>query len=99
MPGISRAALCLHFPTKEGLFRAGARRAHAGAVARADEALAGPGDTVSRINTAMTAYFGGVTTQISSNVHGAGTLRPGLSVAGDVVSASHETLVSFLVFA
>ena len=93
---LSRAALYLHFPTKEDLFRAGTRRAHAQALARADEALAGPGDVVSRVDAAMAAYFGGLMAQIASSAHGGELFDASLSVTGDLVAESHEALVARL---
>ena len=93
---LSRAALYLHFPTKEDLFRAGTRRAHAQALARADEALAGPGDVVSRVDAAMAAYFGGLMAQIASSAHGGELFDASLSVTGDLVTESHEALVARL---
>ena len=92
--GMSRAALYLHFATKEDLFRAGARRAHAQALARADDMLAAEGDVVSRIDAAMAAYFGGLMAQISSSVHGGELFDTSLSVTGDVVAESNEALVA-----
>src|SRR6185436_19820924 len=91
-----RAALYLHFPTKEELFRAGSRRAHSCALDRVDAALAAPGDVVSRIDAAMAAYIAALTAQVSSSVHGGELLDVGLGVAGDIVRDAHTHLVTRL---
>lgn len=94
--GLSRAALYLHFPTKEDLFRAGTRRAHAQALERADVALAAEGDVVARVDAAMAAYFGGLMAQIASSVHGGELFDASLSVTGDLVAESHDALIERL---
>ncbi|MFD5271753.1 TetR/AcrR family transcriptional regulator [Streptomyces sp. NPDC058335] len=94
--GMSRAALYLHFPSKEDLFRAGSRRAHAQALVEVDTALAEQGDVLSRVDAAMAAYFGGLLAQISSSVHGGEVLDASLDVAGDVVREAHAALVARL---
>jgi AcrR family transcriptional regulator len=91
--GMSRAALYLHFPSKEDLFRAGSRRAHSRALDEVDAALAQHGDVLSRVDAAMAAYFGGLLAQISSSVHGGEVLDASLDVAGDIVSEAHAALV------
>jgi AcrR family transcriptional regulator len=88
--GISRAALYLHFPTKEDLFRAGARRVHARALERADAALAAEGDVVSRVDAAMSAYIGELTA--TASLHAEELLDAGLSVGGDIVAESQAAL-------
>ncbi|MDQ0956453.1 AcrR family transcriptional regulator [Streptomyces sp. B4I13] len=94
--GMSRAALYLHFASKEDLFRAGSRRAHSRALGEVDTALTQQGDVLSRIDAAVTAYFGGLLTQISSSVHGGEVLDASLDVAGDIVSEAHAALVARL---
>ncbi|GAA3431788.1 TetR/AcrR family transcriptional regulator [Kutzneria kofuensis] len=94
--GISRAALYLHFATKEDLFRAGSRRAHARALDQVDAVLAEPTDVVSRVSTAMATYFGGLMAQISSNTHGGELFDASLSVSGDSVGEANTALVSRL---
>jgi AcrR family transcriptional regulator len=91
--GMSRAALYLHFPSKEDLFRAGSRRAHSRALGEVDTALTQQGDVLSRVDAAMAAYFGGLLAQISSSVHGGEVLDASLDVAGDIVSEAHAALV------
>ncbi|MFD3939141.1 TetR/AcrR family transcriptional regulator [Streptomyces sp. NPDC058611] len=91
--GMSRAALYLHFPSKEDLFRAGSRRAHSRALGEVDTALTQQGDVLSRIDAARGAYFGGLLAQISSSVHGAEVLDTSLDVAGDIASEAHAALV------
>jgi AcrR family transcriptional regulator len=94
--GMSRAALYLHFSTKEDLFRAGSRRAHSRALGQVDASLAEPGDVVSRVDAAMAAYFGELMAQISSSVHGGELLDAGLTITGDVVSEAQAALASRL---
>jgi AcrR family transcriptional regulator len=94
--GMSRAALYLHFPTKEELFRAGSRRAHSWALDRVDAALAAPDDVVARIDTAMAAYIGALMAQVSSSVHRGELLDAGLGVASDIVRDGHAELVTRL---
>ncbi|MEV6319345.1 helix-turn-helix domain-containing protein [Streptomyces sp. NPDC051776] len=94
--GMSRAALYLHFPSKEDLFRAGSRRAHSRALDEVDEALAQQGDVLSRVDAATTAYFGGLLAQISPGAHGVEVLDASLEVAGDIVSEAHAALVTRL---
>ncbi|MFJ4820778.1 TetR/AcrR family transcriptional regulator [Streptomyces sp. NPDC088801] len=94
--GMSRAALYLHFPSKEDLFRAGSRRAHSRALGEVDTALAQQGDVLPRVDAAMTAYFGGLLAEISSSVHGGEVLGASLDVAGDIVSEAHAALVTRL---
>ncbi|MBI1758914.1 MAG: TetR/AcrR family transcriptional regulator [Actinobacteria bacterium] len=94
--GMSRAALYLHFPSKEGLFREGSRRAHFRALDQVDAALAAPGDVVSRIDAAMAAYFGGLMAQITSSVHGGELLDASIAVTGDIVGEAHAALVARL---
>lgn len=97
--GMSRAALYLHFATKEDLFRAGSRRAHSRALEQADAALAQQGDVLSRVEAAVAAYFGGLMAQISSSVHGGELFDAGRTVTGDIVSEAHAALVARLVSA
>lgn len=92
--GISRAALYLHFSSKEDLFRAGSRRAHARALDQADAALAAPGDVVSRVDAAMAAYFGGLMAQISTGVHGGEVIDASVTVTGDIVGEAHAALAA-----
>ncbi|MEN8655495.1 helix-turn-helix domain-containing protein [Streptomyces sp. 21So2-11] len=94
--GMSRAALYLHFPSKEELFRAGSRRAHSRALGEVDTALAERGDVLSRVDAAMAAYFGGLLAQISSSVHGGEVLDASLDVAGDIAGEAHAALVTRL---
>lgn len=94
--GLSRAALYLHFATKEELFRAGTRRAHARALDDADAALAAPGDVVARIDAAMAAYFGGLMAQIAPSSHGGELFDASLTITGDIVGEAHEHLVARL---
>ncbi|QYX75174.1 TetR/AcrR family transcriptional regulator [Streptomyces akebiae] len=94
--GMSRAALYLHFSTKEDLFRAGARRAHSRALGEVDAALAEQGDVLSRIDAATDVYFGGLMAQISSGVHGGELLDAGLTITGDIVSEAHTALAARL---
>ncbi|WP_371659151.1 TetR/AcrR family transcriptional regulator [Streptomyces sp. NBC_00280] len=91
--GMSRAALYLHFPSKEDLFRAGSRRAHSWALGEVDTALTRQGDVLSRVDAAMAAYFGGLLAQISSSVHGGEVLDASLDVAGDIAGEAHAALV------
>ncbi|GGQ82970.1 TetR/AcrR family transcriptional regulator [Couchioplanes azureus] len=94
--GMSRAALYLHFRTKEDLFRAGSRRAHARALDRADAALEAPGDVVSRIDAAMATYFEALMAQISASIHGGELLDAGVTLTGDIVSEADAALVTRL---
>jgi AcrR family transcriptional regulator len=94
--GISRAALYLHFASKEDLFRAGSRRAHSRALGQVDAVLAEQGDVLPRIDAAMSAYFEGVMGEISSSVHGGELLDAGLAITGDIVSEAHAALVARL---
>ncbi|MBD9725552.1 helix-turn-helix domain containing protein [Streptomyces caniscabiei] len=94
--GMSRAALYLHFSTKEDLFRAGSRRAHSRALAEVDVSLAGQGDVLSRVDAATAAYFGGLMAQISSSGHGGELLDAGLTITGDIVSQAHAALAARL---
>ncbi|KAA2265679.1 helix-turn-helix transcriptional regulator [Solihabitans fulvus] len=94
--GMSRAALYLHFATKEELFRAGTRRAHARALDQVDAVLAAPGDVVTRVSTAMSTYFGGLMAQISSTAHGGELRDASLTVTGDIVGDAHTALISRL---
>ncbi|WP_051947697.1 TetR/AcrR family transcriptional regulator [Streptomyces scabiei] len=91
--GMSRAALYLHFSSKEDLFRAGSRRAHSRALGEVDTALTRQGDVLSRVDAAMAAYFGGLLAQISSSVHGGEVLDASLDVAGDIAEEAHAALV------
>jgi AcrR family transcriptional regulator len=93
---MSRASLYLHFPSKEDLFREGSRRAHSRALDQVDAALAAPGDVVSRIDTAMAAYFGGLMAQITSSLHGGELLDASIAVTADIVGAAHAALVDRL---
>jgi AcrR family transcriptional regulator len=97
--GMSRAALYLHFPRKEDLFRAGSRRAHSRALGHVDAALAAQGDILSRVDTAMAAYFEGLMAQISSSVHGGELFDASLAVTGDIVREAHAALVARLAYA
>ncbi|MDX3638277.1 helix-turn-helix domain-containing protein [Streptomyces sp. MB09-02B] len=94
--GMSRAALYLHFSTKEDLFRAGSRRAHSRALAQVDTSLAGRGDVLSRVDAATAAYFGGLMAQISSSSHGGELLDAGLTITGDIVSEANAALAARL---
>ncbi|MET7391297.1 TetR/AcrR family transcriptional regulator [Streptomyces sp. NPDC005529] len=94
--GMSRAALYLHFPSKEDLFRAGSRRAHSQALAEVDTALAHQGDVLSRVDLAMTAYFGGVLAQISPSAPAGELLGASLDIAKDIASEAHAALVARL---
>ncbi|WP_329311339.1 TetR/AcrR family transcriptional regulator [Streptomyces sp. NBC_01262] len=97
--GMSRAALYLHFASKEDLFRAGSRWAHSRALGQADASLAEQGDVMSRVDAAMAAYFGELMAQISSSVHGRELLDAGLAITGDIVSEANAALVARLVSA
>lgn len=94
--GMSRAALYLHFPSKEELFRAGSRRAHSRALGEVDAALAEQGEVLSRVDAAMAAYFEGLLAKISSSVHGGEVLDASLDIAGDIVSDAHAALAARL---
>ncbi|GAA0966684.1 helix-turn-helix domain-containing protein [Actinocorallia libanotica] len=94
--GMSRAALYLHFASKEDLFRAGSRRAHTRALEHVDAALAEQGDVLSRVDAAMAAYFGEVTAQISSSAHGREIFDAGLTLTGDIVSETKAALTARL---
>ena len=97
--GMSRAALYLHFASKEDLFRAGSRRAHGRALELVDAALTEEGDALSRVDAAMAVYFGELMTQISSSVHGGELFDASLTITGDIVSEAHAALVARLVSA
>ncbi|WP_106401443.1 TetR/AcrR family transcriptional regulator [Actinocorallia populi] len=97
--GMSRAALYLHFASKEELFRAGSRRAHSRALGHADAALAEQGDVLSRVDAAMTAYFGELKAQISSSVHGGELVDATLAITGNIVGEARAALVARLVSA
>ena len=94
--GMSRAALYLHFASKEELFRAGSRRAHARALGEADASLAGEGDVLSRVDAAMAAYIGELMAQISSSVHGGELFDASLAITGDIVGEANASLTSRL---
>ncbi|MFI0088199.1 TetR/AcrR family transcriptional regulator [Streptomyces bobili] len=94
--GMSRAALYLHFAGKEELFRAGSRRAHSRALGLVDASLAEKGDVLSRIDTAMAAYFTELTAQISSSVHGGELFDATHTITEDVVGEARTALVARL---
>jgi AcrR family transcriptional regulator len=97
--GMSRAALYLHFAGKEELFRAGSRRAHSRALGLVDASLAEKGDVLSRIDTAMTAYFTELTAQISSSAHGGELFDATHTITEDVVGEARTALVARLTVA
>ncbi|MFJ4648676.1 TetR/AcrR family transcriptional regulator [Streptomyces bobili] len=94
--GMSRAALYLHFAGKEELFRAGSRRAHSRALGLVDASLAEKGDVLSRIDTAMAAYFTELTAQISSSAHGGELFDATHTITEDVVGEARTALVARL---
>ncbi|MFC0437651.1 TetR/AcrR family transcriptional regulator [Kutzneria buriramensis] len=94
--GISRAALYLHFSTKEELFRAGSRRAHAQALAAADAALATPRHVITRVDRAMSAYITELTAPTAASPHSGELLDAGLSVTADIVAESNHALLDRL---
>jgi AcrR family transcriptional regulator len=94
--GMSRAALYLHFATKEDLFRAGSRRAHVKAIEQVDAALAAEGDVLSRVEAAMTAYFDGLMAQIFASAHGKELFDANLFVTGDITHVAQSDLVARL---
>ena len=94
--GMSRAALYLHFGSKEELFRAGSRRAHSRALGLVEASLAEEGDVLSRVDAAMAAYLGELTAQISSSVHGGELFDATLTITGDVVGEAQAALVARL---
>ncbi|HST83414.1 MAG TPA: helix-turn-helix domain-containing protein [Kineosporiaceae bacterium] len=97
--GMSRAALYLHFASKEDLFRAGSRRAHDRALELVDASLAEQGDALSRVDAAMAVYFGELMAQISSSVHGKELFDASLDITGDIVGEAQAALVARLVSA
>lgn len=96
--GMSRASIYLYFPTKEDLFRAGARRAHSRALEHARAVLAAPGDSgvVARISAAMAAYFAALTELVSGSAHASELFDAGFTVTGDIVRDSDEALVAMI---
>lgn len=94
--GISRALLYLHFSTKEELFRAGSRRAHAQALAAADAALATPQHVITRVDRAMSAYITELTAPTAASPHSCELLDAGLSVTADIVTESNSALLDKL---
>lgn len=96
--GMSRASVYLSFPTKEDLFRAGARRAHSRALEQAREVLAalGDGGVVARISVAMAAYFAALTAPVSGSAHASELFDAGFTVTGDIVRDSDEALAAMV---
>jgi AcrR family transcriptional regulator len=93
---MSRAALYLHFPSKEDLFRAGSRRAHSRALELVDANLATSGDVLSRVDAAIAAYFGELMAQISSSIHAGELFDATLTITADIVSETHAALTARL---
>ena len=94
--GISRAALYLHFKSKEDLFRAGSERAHLQVRGEVDAALAADGDVIDRIDAALTAYLGGLMEEISTSVHGAELFGVGLALTGEISRNTQTWLIQRL---
>ncbi|MFG1785339.1 TetR/AcrR family transcriptional regulator [Rhodococcus oryzae] len=94
--GISRAALYLHFKSKEDLFRAGSERAHLQVRGEVDAALAADGDVIDRIDAAMTAYRGGLMEEIGASAHGAELFGAGLVLTGEISRNTQAWLVERL---
>lgn len=94
--GISRAALYLHFKSKEDLFRAGSERAHLQVRGEVDAALAADGDVIDRIDAGMTAYLGGLMEEISASAHGAELFGAGLTLTGEISRNTQAWLIERL---
>ncbi|MBP1159705.1 TetR/AcrR family transcriptional regulator [Rhodococcus sp. PvR099] len=94
--GISRAALYLHFKSKEDLFLAGSERAHLQVRGEVDAALAADGDVIDRIDAALTAYLGGLMEEISTSVHGAELFGVGLALTGEISRNTQTWLIQRL---
>jgi AcrR family transcriptional regulator len=92
--GISRAALYLHFNSKEDVFRAGSQRAHAQVMRLVNEELLSANKNVlGRIENALFAFMQGLMSEISSSPHGAELFAVNLELAGEIAKDARGTLL------
>jgi AcrR family transcriptional regulator len=93
---ISRASLYLSFGSKEELFRAGSKRAHAGTMREVEAALAGGGDVFSRIESAIAAFHRGLIAPFAGSPDAVELFDVNMALARDITLAARARLVALL---
>ena len=93
---MSRAALYLHFKNKEDVFRSGSIRAHERVMDEVRTRLGGSGAVLSRIESALLAFFGGLMRDISESPHGFEIFDASAELIGDVASSARQELLSLI---
>jgi AcrR family transcriptional regulator len=94
--GISRAAVYLHFKSKEDVFRAGSIRAHSQVVNAVEAELSRNVEVFERIEAALSAYYAGLLEEISASPHGSELFDASVELVGDVAREARQRLVQLI---
>ena len=91
--GVSRAALYLHFPNKEAIFRSLAEALHREALARAETALALEGPIQERVQGALEGKSLRFVEILGASPHGAELVETSSRECGDIAAATEQRFV------